>query len=195
MGYWLRNDMGLLNFMSKFSKKEEAPEERIRVETVEVRPTFNQPKKEIHELPKIDPNSVKARLDRMYREEHDLDSAPDTRLRTVKERLEELRLNPKPVQAPLNSLREQAPVIERKEPSQDQLVQARIDKAIKRLEAVKQKMEKTDSYLSLFYDLKAAEKEFLDSIEEANAQGVDLPETFQAKVELTKSRIKSRPQA
>lgn len=185
--------MGLLNFMAKFSKKEEAPVERIRVETIEVKPTFNQPKKEVPELPKVNPSSVKARLDRMYREEHDLDAAPDTRLRTVKERLQELRTNPKQVQMPI--MREQPQVIERKEPSQDQQVQARIDKAIKRLEAVKQKMEKTDSYLSLFYDLRAAEKEFLDSVEEANVKGVDLPQTFQTKIELTKSKIKSQQQA
>ena len=185
--------MGLLNFMSKFSKKEEQHVERIRVEMPEVKPTFNQPKAEVQELPRTNPASVKARLDRMYREEHDLDSTPDTRLRTVKERLEELRTNP--VQMPLRAEREQMPVIERKEPSQDQVVQSRVDRAMKRLEAVKQKMEKTDSYLGLFYDLKAAEKEFLDSVEEADAKGVDLPETFKNKIELTKSRIKQQPKA
>lgn len=186
--------MRWFNFKAKFSKRDEfMPEKTIRVEAVEVKPTFNQPKEEINQLPRANADSVKARLDRMYREEHSADSAPDTRLRSVKERLQELKTKPR-VQsyASMGPKREQTVVIERKEPTQESLVQARIDKAMKRLEAVKQKMEKTDSYLGLFYDLKAAEKEFLDSLDEAKAKGVDLPENFQVKVDLTKSKIKEK---
>ena len=186
--------MGWFNFRGKFSKREEnyGSERTIRVESVEVKPTFNQPKNEVHELPNVPLDSVKGRLERMYREEHAADSAPDTRLRSVKERLEELKVKPKAVNLPLDTnRREQVTVLERKEPRQESLVQARVDKAMKRVEAVKQKMERTDSYLGLFYDLRAAEKEFLESLEEANSKAVDLPETMQAKIEILKSKIKT----
>lgn len=183
--------MGWFNFRERFGKKEDnyLPERTIRVEAVEAKPTFNQPKKEIHELPLIQGDTVRARLERMYREEHASDPATDTRLRTVKERLSELKDKPNSVGLPLESKRDQPMVFERKEPSQETLVQARIDKAMKRIEAVKQKMERTDSYLGLFYDLKAAEKEFTDALDEANAKGVDLPEAFQLKVGQFKSRL------
>lgn len=185
--------MGWLNLKTKFSRRIDgnSSERTIRIEAVDVKPTFNQPKTEIHELPRVDSDSVKARLDRLYREEHAGDSAPDTRLRTVKERLQEMKVKPKSVNLPLDSRREQVMVMERKEPSQENLVSSRIDKAMKRVEAVKQKMERTDSYLGLFYDLRAAEKEFLDSLDEANAKGIDLPETMQLKVESMKAKIKA----
>lgn len=183
--------MGWFNFKGKFGKKEEeyVPERTIRVEAVENKPGFNQPKKEIHELPLVVGDTVKSRLERMYREEHAGDLTPDTRLRSVKERLSELKSKPTNVSLPLGPKHEEAVVFERKEPSQESLVQARIDKAMKRIEAVKQKMERTDSYLGLFYDLKAAEKEFVEALDEANAKGVDLPETFQAKVDLFKTKL------
>lgn len=182
--------MSWFNFKGKFGKKgdEYVPERTIRVEAVENKPGFNQPKKEIHELPQIAGDTVKSRLERMYREEHSSDSTPDTRLRSVRERLSELKTKPS-VDLPLSPKREEAVVYERKEPSQDNLVQARIDKAMKKIEAVKQKMERTDSYLGLFYDLKAAEKEFNDALEEANAKGVDLPENFQVKIDSFKAKL------
>lgn len=194
--------MGLLSFMSKFTKKEEESQEvhHVRVESVEEKPTFNKPKSEVHELPRIPADSVKGRLDRLYREEHANDPAPDTRLRSVKERLEELKVKPKPAVftgSPLGALstnHEQPAVMPKKEPSDENLVQARVDKAMKRIESIRQKMEKTDSYLGFFYDLKAAEKEFFDSLEEANAKAVELPQTMQNKVEIFKNKIKSQPQ-
>lgn len=183
--------MGWFNFKGKFGKKEEeyVPERTIRVEAVGNKPAFNQPKKEMHELPPIVGDTVKSRLERMYREEHAGDATPDTRLRSVKERLSELKIKPSNVELPLSPKREEAVVFERKEPSQESLVQAKIDKAMKKIEAVKQKMERTDSYLGLFYDLKAAEKEFNDALEEVNAKGVDLPENFQVKIDSFKAKL------
>jgi len=164
---------------------------KIKDGTTEIRqdsPAFNKPKKEINELPKPQTDTVKARLDNMYRKDHALDPIPNTGLQTVKERLRELKNRPAYAHQPLA----REPMVIKAEPSPENLILGKVEKAIKRVELVRQKMEKTDSYLGHFYDLKAAEKEFIVALEEAKTIDVEFPEMLQTKINLLKSKIRLR---
>ncbi|MBL7101014.1 MAG: hypothetical protein ISS23_03615 [Nanoarchaeota archaeon] len=114
-------------------------------------------------------------------------------LTSVRERLEGLKKNPKRVPKPLDIIpeREKEPVGEGMLTS-ERLFQQKVEKAIKRIDSIKDKMKTSDNFINYFYDLKQAEKEFLDLLAEAEEKHVDFSESFVKKIISVKSRIRSK---
>jgi len=102
---------------------------------------------------------------------------------SVRERLENLRKNPKHVPRPLDLLpeREKKPLGEGMF-TLDRVYQQKIEKAISKLEVLKNKMKSSEMFSSYYYDLKKAEKEFIDVIAEAESKKLDFPENFLKRV-------------
>lgn len=124
--------------------------------------------------------SVKERLDKMHAQQKS----------QVLQRLEGLRENPRPVPRPLEV------VEKREEPKKelldhDSMLTAKLDRAIKRIDMLRGKMLKADSYLSLFYELKVAEKEFVEAYNEVKAKDVDLTPMLEQKAEQVKGNLRS----
>ncbi len=104
-------------------------------------------------------------------------------MESVKERLEKLREKHSIVAKPLG---------EKKEPklSMDAVYQKKLENALTKIEAIKKKMEIGTSFLNYYNDLKAAEKEFLDILNEAREKGVVFTEQFEKKVKETEKNIR-----
>lgn len=67
-----------------------------------------------------------------------------------------------------------------------------VEKKLKKIEALRSKMKNNPgSYLSLFYDLKKAEKNFLESLKKLEESNIDLPENLKIRVKEAKSKIKT----
>ncbi len=128
--------------------------------------------------------TVKERLERMQAQEKS----------QVLQRLESMQSDPRPSPRPLDF------VSERKEPQQVRAVPQNqeaplvnnLDKAIKKLDMLRGKMLKADSYLSLFYELKVAEKEFVDAYNEVQAKDADLPPMMQQKADQLKANLRTQ---
>ena len=70
----------------------------------------------------------------------------------------------------------------------------RIERAIKIIEDYNAKMLKdSECYLSLFYDRKKAEKEFLNLLDEAKEKGISIPSPFMKRIEAVKAKINTKP--
>lgn len=112
---------------------------------------------------------------------------------SVRERLENLKKNPKQVPKPLDLIpeRESRPLGDGMF-TFERLFQQKVEKAIKKIESVKTRMKTSDMFMNYFYDLKEAEKEFLDLLAKAEEKHVDFPDSFLKKVEAVKSRIRAR---
>jgi len=112
---------------------------------------------------------------------------------SVRERLEKLKDNPKQVPKPLDII----PDKDRKPIGDGMLTfervfQQKVEKAIKKIESVKERMTTSNMFMNYFYDLKQAEKEFLDLLEKAEEKHVEFPSNFVKKIELIKSKIRSK---
>lgn len=67
-----------------------------------------------------------------------------------------------------------------------------VERKLKRLENLRLKMKNNPgSYLSLFYDLKKAEKEFLSELKKAEEAMVDFPGHIKMRIDKEKSSIKT----
>lgn len=115
-------------------------------------------------------------------------------LTSVRERLEKLKENPRKVPKPL------APVLPERERRSisdgmltfERVFQQKVEKAIKKIEAVKARMEASQNFANYFYDLKEAEKEFLEILTKAEEKHVEFPAGFIKKIEAVKSKIRSK---
>ena len=112
---------------------------------------------------------------------------------SVRERLEKLKDNPKQVPKPLDLIPEK----DRKPIGDGMLTfervfQQKLEKAIKKIESVKERMTTSNMFMNYFYDLKQAEKEFLDLLEKAEEKHVEFPSNFIKRIEAVKSKIRSK---
>jgi hypothetical protein len=118
----------------------------------------------------------------------------DENLVSVRERLEDLKHQKRPVPKPLGPkfFPENQPSEEKKTITPESVMQGKIEKAMGNVEALQKKMhDSPSSYLSLFYDLKQAEKGFLDLLSEAEDKQVALSGTVMARIAKVKSKIRS----
>jgi len=68
----------------------------------------------------------------------------------------------------------------------------KLDKAMSNIEQIRKKiLADSDSYLSLFYELRKAEKEFLEILNEKEEKELILPEHYLNKIEDTKNKIRN----
>jgi len=114
-------------------------------------------------------------------------------LTTVRERLENLKKKSRDVPKILESVpeRERRPVGDGMY-TFERVFQQKVDKAIKKIGFLKEKMEDSENFLNLFYDLKRAEEEFLKLLEEAEKRKLDFPDNFKNQIEEVKSQIRQR---
>jgi len=67
----------------------------------------------------------------------------------------------------------------------------KLDKAMSNIEAIRKKvLADSNSYLSLFYELRKAEAEFLELLKEQDDKELMLPDHYLKKIEEVKSRIR-----
>lgn len=112
---------------------------------------------------------------------------------SVKERLENLKKNPKPVPRPFDLIPERDPKpIGEGMLTFERLFQQKVEKAINKIDSMKKRMITSDMFVNYFYDLKRAEKEFLDLLKEAEGKHVDFPSSFLKKIDAVKAKIRSR---
>ncbi|MEA3378174.1 MAG: hypothetical protein U9Q69_00895 [Nanoarchaeota archaeon] len=137
----------------------------------------NDPLKE--EKPIIEENkekseSVKERLERIYKADRGFNS-------DVKSKLEKLKnvpnTQPKPILGP-------------KEEKKASPSLKKIEQAIRDIENIKNKMHGSNTYLSLFYDLKKAEKNFLKVLDLANEEDIEFPDFLKKKIDEIKSKVR-----
>jgi len=109
--------------------------------------------------------------------------APAESTSIVKERLEKLKEMPIVQERPIEQKEEQKPV------TQENILQNKVEKALKRAEDLKAKMSNTENYLSLFYEFKKAEEELLFLLDEAKQKSIEMPYSVIARVErITRKR-------
>lgn len=116
----------------------------------------------------------------------------------VRERLEKLMKNPHPkISVNVNDiLNEQsnAPVDEGKLLTPNKVMVQKIERAIKIIEDYNAKMLKdSECYLSLFYDRKKAEQEFLGLLKEAEDKKIQIPQPFVLRIRAIKEKIRDKP--
>lgn len=112
---------------------------------------------------------------------------------SVKERLEKLKENPLQVPKPLDIIpeRDVRPIGDGMF-TFERVFQQKVEKLIKKIESIKSKMATSDTFVNYFYDLKKVEKEFLELLEKAEEKHVDFPDNFVKKIDLVKSKIRSK---
>ena len=113
---------------------------------------------------------------------------------TVRERLERLKKNPKKVPKPLDVIlpeREHKPVSEGSLTS-EKIHQKKVEKVIKRIESIKEKMKTSETFINYFYDLKQAEKEFLTLLETAEEKHIDFSDEFAERIKEVKNKIRTK---
>lgn len=119
----------------------------------------------------------------------------DNRASLVRDRLERLMKEKKPVFRPVDDvLGEPEPAEEKQKVITPEVqFQRKIDKAISNIESLKKRMnEGNGNYLSLIYDIRKAEDEFLSLLDKEEMQFLDLPEVFMKRIEETKAKIRRR---
>lgn len=113
---------------------------------------------------------------------------------SVRQRLENLKKNPRYVPMPLDNIvpdKEAKPMGEG-ELTFGKLLQQKIDKVIKKIELIKEKMKTSDTFMNHFYDLKNAEKEFLGLLGQAEEKHVTFLSAFAKKIDEIKGNIRSK---
>ncbi|MDP2906998.1 MAG: hypothetical protein Q8O03_03590 [Nanoarchaeota archaeon] len=112
---------------------------------------------------------------------------------SVRERLENLKKNSRDVPKVLESVpdRERRPLGDGMY-TFERVFQQKVEKVIKRIEFLKERMEDSENFLNLFYDLKRVENEFLDLLAEAGKRKIDFPDNFNKQIEDIKSQIRQR---
>ncbi len=112
---------------------------------------------------------------------------------SIRERLERLKNAPPKVTLPLSDQERSTPTERKPMITPESVYMRKVEKLIANLESMKARM-KSDSgqYLSMYYDLKKAEKEFLESIEEPEAKFYDLPDAFLHRVAAIREKIETK---
>jgi hypothetical protein len=111
---------------------------------------------------------------------------------SMRERLERIKHKGSSVRMPLSN-DDLDPQPMKKLLTPESVYMKKIDKLIHNLAGLKKKMHAdSGSYLSLYYDLKKAEKELLEAIEDPEKQFMDLPEIWVQKIEDLKLKIKNK---
>jgi hypothetical protein len=109
---------------------------------------------------------------------------------SVRERLEKLKNQPRRVEPALRP-NEIAPSAEKVLLSPESVFMRKVEKLMKGIDELKKKMHSdTGQYLSLYYDLKKAEQDFIEAVEDADMDYLDVPRVFLQKIEQYKSKIK-----
>lgn len=112
---------------------------------------------------------------------------------SVRERLENLKKNPKQVPKPLDLIPERVPKpIGEGMLTFERLFQQKVEKSINKIESIKKRMITSDMFVNYFYDLKHAEKEFLGLLKEAEEKHIDFPSSFLKKIDAVKAKIRSK---
>lgn len=114
-------------------------------------------------------------------------------LTSVRERLENLKKNPKEVPKPLDLIPEK----ERKPLGDgmftfERIFHQKVEKAIRKIEGIKEKMTSSQGFMNLFYDLKDAEQQFLGLLKEAEEKHIDFPDSLLKRIEEIKDKIRSK---
>ncbi|MBT3324253.1 hypothetical protein HN681_04715 [archaeon] len=108
---------------------------------------------------------------------------------TVRERLERLKAKPRRVGLPLSE-DEINPRPEKVLLSPESIFMRKIEKLMSSITSTKKKMlADSGQYLSLYYDLKKQEKEFLETLDDPELQYLDIPDIFMQKINNMKKRI------
>jgi len=77
--------------------------------------------------------------------------------------------------------------------SPESIFMKKIEKLMKKIVGVKQKMHSdSGQYLSLYYDLKKFETEFLETVDDPEIQYLDLPDIFVQKIDEFRQKIKNK---
>lgn len=114
-------------------------------------------------------------------------------LTPMRERLENLKKNPKCVPKPLDLVPEK----DRRPLGEgmftfEKMFQQKIEKAIQKIESLKNKMNASETFANYYYDMKRAEKEFLEIVAKAEEKQIDFPANFASKIESIKSKIRMK---
>ncbi len=108
---------------------------------------------------------------------------------SVRERLERIKSQPRKVGLPLSE-DEINPKPEKVLLSPESIFMRKIEKLMSSINSTKQKMlADSGQYLSLYYDLKKQEKEFLETLEDPELQYLDIPDVFMQKINAMKRNI------
>jgi len=106
---------------------------------------------------------------------------------TVRERLEKLKHSQWRVQSPVDK----DVTGMHKSVTPETVFMKKVDKSISTIELIRKKvLADSDSYLSLFYELRKAEAEFLEVIKEIDEKALLLPDHYLNKIEQIKSKIR-----
>lgn len=174
-----------------FSRKPKAPKEdefvfldekkkaqediEFQIEEPEDKLVRNQPKKL---------ETVKERLER-------ISSSSFSSTSNVRRRLETLQDSPSTAPKPFSDRFYREKVAEDKKVDLPENATIKnIEAALKKVDNIRQKMDKTNSFLSYFYDLKKAESELVAVLKEAEEQMVDLPPHLAPKIEQAKAKMR-----
>lgn len=114
-------------------------------------------------------------------------------LTPMRERLENLKKNPKCVPKPLDLVPEK----DRRPLGEgmftfEKMFQQKIEKTIQKIEALKNKMNTSEMFADYYYDMKRAEKEFLDLVAKAEEKQTEFPANFVSRIESIKSKIRMK---
>ncbi|MBI5871640.1 hypothetical protein HZB88_00980 [archaeon] len=108
-------------------------------------------------------------------------------METVRERLERLKRSGGSWFSPSH------PAQQREEPviTPESIFMRKAEKAMNQIETLRKRMlSDTGQYISLFYELKKAEDEFLVIVQEKETKFLDLPDPFLRRMEEVKSKIR-----
>lgn len=114
-------------------------------------------------------------------------------LLSVRERLEKIKENPRDVPKPLDIIPEK----DRRPIADGQLTfernfQQKVEKSMKKIDLIKDKMQTSDNFLNYFYDLKKAEQELFVLLDEAEEKHIEFSENVVKRIEIIKSNIRSK---
>jgi hypothetical protein len=108
----------------------------------------------------------------------------------VRDRLEKMRDQPRKV-APALRDDEMSSNTDKVLLSPETVFMRKVEKSMKIIDSLKKKMHgDSGQYLSLYYDLKRAEKDFLEAVENSDIEYLDIPHVFLQKVDKYKESIK-----
>ena len=113
-------------------------------------------------------------------------------LASVRERLEKLKKEHKSVPKPLDEIPDRNRPVGDNMFTFERMFQQKIEKAIRKIENMKERMKTSENFVNYFYDLKQAENEFLELLSKAEEKHVDFPDNFIQRISSIKDKIRSK---
>ena len=109
-------------------------------------------------------------------------------METMRDRLEKLKNQrwgiPKPIDKDVTGVHQKI--------TPESLFMKKLDKSMSNIESIRKKvLADSNSYLSLFYELRKAEKEFLEILKEKEDKELMLPDHYLNKIEDVKNKIRN----